>query len=373
VENETHRLSPGDDSGRSPDPRDVRVFLCYRRKDGAWYADWLRRNLKVVSFPDATGKSRYIHVYSDITAPGVADWKRYHFPSLQTSYAMILVCTPGVAKDLSKRGKPDWVYQELRWLCSHRDVAPIVVDTTGEGDRWLPELLVRKWPNINRIDLDEETVRTSENDQSDLVTTILDRIIGAIRESEQRTEFQDLERLRRLSRRLAIALIFSAALFLIAAGATVFALNALRSAEEQTRVAEEQKHIVQRQVVKLLFLPKKEDSDDARDAFYKSLNGTADKATLLLLMSRAIDNKTKSLGVINALKILEVYGPYNKSNALEDGLGQLFDALGSSEDTEIKLHINMLRLFVEADQMNKPRPKIPGYDRFQWIRDIPHP
>jgi hypothetical protein len=372
MKNETRVDSPGNHSAQAHDQHDVCVFLCYRRKDGAWYADWLRRNLKVVSFPDATGKPRHIHVYSDITAPGVADWKKFHFPSLQTSHAMILVCTPGIAKDLSKRSEPDWVYKELRWWCGHRDIAPIVVDTTGEGDRWLPELIVKKWPNINRIDLDKDNVTAPENVKSDLVTTILDRITGAIRESEQRTVFQDLERFRQLSKRLAIALVFSVLLFLVAASAVVFALRALHTAEEQTRVAQEQKRIVQMKVVQLLFLPNKKDSDDARDAFYTSLDGRTDTAALVWLMDRTIANKTNSFGVINALKILECYGPY-KSNIYNDTFGALFDALASSEDSEIKLHLNILRLFVEADQTGKPRQETPGYDRFQWIRDVPRP
>jgi hypothetical protein len=144
---------PGHD-GISSTLRDVRVFLCYRRNDGSWYAEWLNEHLSEAEFTDPGGSRCRIRTYYDKTAPGVGDWKSLHFPSLQASQALVLVCTPGIAKDLSKRGYPDWVYEELRWWIRNRLTCPIVIDATGEGDRWLPEIIGRKWPNINRIDLE---------------------------------------------------------------------------------------------------------------------------------------------------------------------------------------------------------------------------
>ena len=190
----------------TPGVRGIRVFLCYRRQDGAWHADWLYRYLKDAPFSDASGKACHIRIYYDKTAPGVSDWKKLHFPSLQTSQAMILVCTPGIATDFSRRGQPDWVYEELRWWSSHRDTAPIVVDATGEGDRWLPRLISRKWPDINRLDLNKDDAAAAESTDVDFAPRIRERIIGAIRESEQRTVFEDLQRLKQLTKRLVIAL-----------------------------------------------------------------------------------------------------------------------------------------------------------------------
>ena len=105
--------APG--SGTPSTSHDVRVFLCYRRNDGAWHAEWLNEHLSDSEFVDSGGNRHRIRVYYDKAAPGVADWKSLHFPSLQASQALILICTPGIAKDLSKRGAPDWVYEELRW------------------------------------------------------------------------------------------------------------------------------------------------------------------------------------------------------------------------------------------------------------------
>jgi hypothetical protein len=150
--------------------RDVRVFLCYRRNDGAWYAEWLNEHLSH-EFTDSGGSRCRIRTYYDKTAPGIADWKSLHFPSLQASQALVLVCTPGIAKDLSKRGHPDWVYEELRWWIRNRLTSPIVIDATGEGDRWLPEIIVRKWPNLNRIEIDKR--------QAEAAVTTLALLIGS--------------------------------------------------------------------------------------------------------------------------------------------------------------------------------------------------
>jgi len=190
----------------TPDVREIRVFLCYRRTDGAWHADWLFRHLNHAAFLDGTGKRCKTTVYYDQTAPGVADWKKLHFPSLQSSQAIILICTPGMATDFSTRGKPDWVYEELRWWSGHRKIAPIVVDTTEEGDRWLPRLITRRWPDINRIDFNKDDAAAAERTGADFATQIRERILGAVRESEQATTFEDLQRFKRLSTRLAVGI-----------------------------------------------------------------------------------------------------------------------------------------------------------------------
>jgi hypothetical protein len=217
----------------APGAREIRVFLCYRRQDGAWHADWLYRQLNNTSFADAGGNTCHVRIYYDKTAPGVSDWKQLHFPSLQTSQAVILVCTPGIAIDFSKRGQPDWVYEELRWWCGHRKTAPIVVDTTSEGDRWLPPLITQKWPDINRIDLSKDDAAAAEGTDRNFVQRIRERITGAIRESERRTVFEDLERFKRLSKLRLAALSCAMVLFFVAVGAAVLALRARVLEKEQ--------------------------------------------------------------------------------------------------------------------------------------------
>src|SRR4051812_46665715 len=77
--------------------RAVRVFLCYRRADGSFHAEWLNRLLNGTQYAEPSATTDRLQLYYDKTAPGVADWKQIHFPSLQTSQALILICTPGIA------------------------------------------------------------------------------------------------------------------------------------------------------------------------------------------------------------------------------------------------------------------------------------
>ena len=183
--------------------RETKVFICYRRTDGSWHAEWLHNSLIGREFCDARGEAHRITTYYDKLAPGLADWQEFHFPSLQSSQALILVSTCGVAKDFTRLRNPDWVYEELRWWCKNRNVAPIVIDATGEGDRWLPELVKRKWPKINRIELRREVAETAiEKNDENFRKRICERIIGAIKESDQATVFEDVQRKNTLVRHL---------------------------------------------------------------------------------------------------------------------------------------------------------------------------
>jgi hypothetical protein len=47
----------------TPSVRKIHVFLCYRRTDGAWHAEWLYRLLKDASFTDASGNPCHLDVY----------------------------------------------------------------------------------------------------------------------------------------------------------------------------------------------------------------------------------------------------------------------------------------------------------------------
>jgi WD40 repeat protein len=224
----------------SSEAHEVRVFLCYRRTDGGWHAEWLNRHLSGFVYADSEGKQCRILSYYDKTAPGVADWKKLHFPSLQSSEALILICTPGIALDLSKRSHPDWVYEELRWWSRHRRTAPIVIDATGEGHRWLPRLVTRKWPSINRIDLIREHAEAAaDSDDMIFADRTRQRIIGAIRESERATVFEDLERFRKLYKRLIVALLFVGLLLLGAVAAGLLALKFYQEAAQQQTLAEQ--------------------------------------------------------------------------------------------------------------------------------------
>ncbi|MBY3330147.1 hypothetical protein HFN98_05725 [Rhizobium laguerreae] len=353
---------------RTSGAQEIRVFLCYRRQDGALYADWLNHKLNSTSYVDTDGNTFKFHIYYDKTAPAVSDWKQIHFPSLQSSRAMILICTPGIAIDLSKDREPDWVYEELRWWCNHRGTAPIVVDATKEGDRWLPSIITKKWPDINRIDLSKDDVEATD---VNFVERLRERITGGIRESERHTVFEDLQRFKKLTIQLKAALSVAAALLVVALFSITLTLDALNRAKEQQelaekneRLAQEQKRIVQLQIAKLIFLNDNNESDEARDAFATSLDGTTSESVILTLMDRAVTFKSNFHSVANAISVLECYGPYSGS-LYKEMFEYFFDNLSDIEDIEVKRHIESLKEVFDADQSGRPRTKNSKYDRCQ--------
>jgi WD40 repeat protein len=265
------------------------VFICYRRNDGDWFADWLHQTLNGLTYTDTGGAVHRLVTYYDKQAPGVADWTKLHFPSLRTSHALLLVCTPGIATDFSKRGRPDWVYEELRWWRKYRRSAPIVVDTTGEGERWLPKIISKKWPNLNRIALSKSDVeRAVTSGDADFTARLRERIVATVRESEHATVFEDLVRFRKLNRRLGLSL----AGVLILLGAVfvtlLLALDYNRAAQRARRVALSRQLSAQSEVVR------------------RSGNGSLDEVGALLTVEalKAADTIESDQAARNALQLL---------------------------------------------------------------------
>ena len=209
----------------------LQVFLCYRRRDGARYAEFVYRALHDTVLGTTQDGERRIHVYYDRTAPGVANWKALHFPSLESSHALVLISTPGTATEFAEPAEPDWVYAELRWWLEHRSAAPIVIDTTGDGTRWLPKIVTNKWPDINRIDLLDVDI-ADERQRAECQGALRLRIVGTIRESEQATVFDNLQKERRLTRGLRIALSALSVLLLLLAASVVMTIRAGKQTQE---------------------------------------------------------------------------------------------------------------------------------------------
>lgn len=96
-----------------------------------------------------------LKTYFDVNAAAVHDWTELHQKALESADALLVVVTPGLYANF---GSKDWVHRELRWWIDNRRTAPIVVDTTGgEGERWLPAGLRKRWPNIQRVELRAST------------------------------------------------------------------------------------------------------------------------------------------------------------------------------------------------------------------------
>lgn len=219
---------------------DLQVFICYRRTDGQEVAKWLYERLhnQILNLSrDESKTETRINVYLDTAAPAISDWHTLHQPALERSRAFIIVLTPGL---YSRLGTDDWVHMEIDWWLKHRRQAPILVDTTGEGERWMPEAIRKRWSEAQRVDIKLESWKNlPESDRSAEAKLITDRIIGGIRESQEKTTFEDLERQRTLNQRLRIYLVLALVMLVAAIVTTCLALMQMNEADKQAKIAGE--------------------------------------------------------------------------------------------------------------------------------------
>ena len=158
-----------------------RVFLCYRRVDGSDTAIWLYKKLNRRALPSALierDTPSELEVYFDQAAPAVDDWHQIHKPALEQSRALIVVCSPGLFVKLDTE---DWVHEELDWWLANRSASPIIIDQTGEGDRWIPNAIKQRWPNAQRVDIDLEAwKKISPLDRALQEEIVIERIVGGL-------------------------------------------------------------------------------------------------------------------------------------------------------------------------------------------------
>lgn len=211
------------------------LFLCYRQVDGTDVARWLYRKLHD-RILDQDGGDVRLHVYFDQAAPASGNWTAIHKPSLERARALILICSPGVR---TRTSDDDWVHMELDWWMSNRNSAPIIVDSTGEGDRWVPQSVREKWPAPQRLLLTQEII----SQDPDAANRILAQIINGIRFSESATMFADIIEQKKLLRRFKSIAYSTATIGIIA----VFGLLLVwQLSSEVTRSKQDLEHAVDR-------------------------------------------------------------------------------------------------------------------------------
>ncbi len=175
-----------------------------------------------------------------------------------------MVCSPGAKHKL---GQNDWVYRELEWWIENRNTAPIIIDSTGEGERWIPNELFKRWPKAQQVvvrprEWENSSEREREKEEKNAVT----RIVEGICISERHVHYEDLERekdrsrqLRRLSISLFLLVIVAAALAVfgwwqlrIATNSREEALVARDSARQAEEQAKSQTELAHRQLSRFL-------------------------------------------------------------------------------------------------------------------------
>ena len=209
--------------------KDRPIFLCYRQVDGKRYARWSYDALREELDSAADG----VEIYFDQTAPAVNDWQTIHGPALERARAILVICTPGLFSD---QGSDDWVHRELDWWLKNRSTAPIIVDSTGEGVRWIPEKLKARWPNQQRVKLDPELWETASTNEITMIKRqVANQILGGVATSEVQVVHEDLERSKRQNKRLKL---YATGLLILAVGlglAVSYALDQSDIAKERTK------------------------------------------------------------------------------------------------------------------------------------------
>jgi WD40 repeat protein len=219
------------------------VFLCYRQIDGKRHARWLFSTLR----ESLEERGEDPDIYFDQTAPATTNWKALHGPALERARAIVVICTPGFYAD---QGPEDWVHRELDWWLHNRFVAPIVVDTTGEGTRWLPEKLKSRWPDAQRVNLDPDLWERSPLEEAATAKRqVASQILGGIASSEISVVHEDLAKSRRLNRRLWISAVALSILSIGLAAAIYLVVRERHIAEERRIQAEKARDVALSQVL----------------------------------------------------------------------------------------------------------------------------
>lgn len=210
------------------------VFICYRQIDGTDVADYVAKLLdnQVVRAKDpssAIEEEFTLVVYQDVNATTAGDWVNVHQANLKRARAFIVICTAASSIDHRRRRRDDWVHKEIDWWLEFRpEIAPILIDALGTGDLYIPDTILDRWPNAQRIPLiasEWNKFKAAElTDEKSRITNLLKREVTRSREEFIALELADAAR---REAKLAAALIRKNRWFYTA---SIFALTACLAA-----------------------------------------------------------------------------------------------------------------------------------------------
>ncbi len=218
-------------------PTSIPVFLCYRRVDGSEASQKVFELLKNSTINIENINDIPVDVFFDLNLSAVSNWKEHHGPALERSRAFIVVLTPGLAANLSDKDNPDWVHMELKWWLKNRqNIAPIFIDCTGQGFRFLPNFVRDKWQDSNFLSLNIDDINAmSTEDATREYETLKNRILNGIREREGLIRYHDIERLKSLLRKTRAA-VFGITSLTILLVLSVFWLRIALDSSKRTKI-----------------------------------------------------------------------------------------------------------------------------------------
>jgi WD40 repeat protein len=132
------------------------LFISYRRKDGATYANWLRRRLTTYRLPRALKQpDAHIRVFQDIAYERATEdfWRNSIEPAVRNSRYLCVVATHGAMEERHD-GALNWVEREISTFLLTRQKNNIFVVRGASGsDLSLPANLLTLYPHIEQLDV----------------------------------------------------------------------------------------------------------------------------------------------------------------------------------------------------------------------------
>ncbi|MEA3210912.1 MAG: hypothetical protein QOE70_3969 [Chthoniobacter sp.] len=203
-------------------PEKLAVFICYRRLDGADEAALVYEQIAGKTLELNDGRTVTIDPYFDVRAPAIDDFRVRHLAHLSVSRAALLICTPDGAE---RRSPPvsrwrrrlgalwwrltgslryvaasrDWLHEEIDWWMENRRTGPMLIDATGEQERFIPRRVRERWPRVQRLLCRVKPwPALGANLPPAIDPRLGERLLEGIKDSLTKIEYEDLQRVRRL-------------------------------------------------------------------------------------------------------------------------------------------------------------------------------
>jgi len=136
--------------------RELLVFIAYRGDDGLPAAQHVKDNIEgrsIYARQSTLVQAFTVSVYLDRATPASDSWRRGQEAYLSHAHVMLLICSPGAAKQFAPI---DELYTEIEWWLENRSVPPLIVTTAGQ--RWIPEVVLDRFPEPQTVAIDDPSL-----------------------------------------------------------------------------------------------------------------------------------------------------------------------------------------------------------------------
>ena len=226
------------------------IFIAYRDDDGRKHAEWLFRNLNRSPVPvttsDASGPP-VIDPFFDKNNPPTDDFTKYNQPNLERALALILVCTFGAAQPRLPTLVKTGCTAKSTGGSADAGASPLLIRASGKSP-YVPLEIHRKWPLAQWVELDLDSLEAlSDAERNEQAEQIVRPIRRGIADSRSGVVYEQLQQQKRIGFRLLVTTIIAGVLALSSVGLALWADNARRLANAETKRADEAAALAQAQ------------------------------------------------------------------------------------------------------------------------------